>query len=191
MAFDQRRYRLPHRQLLFSVPVNCHVVLLRHPLPRRSQANATQPSHASGDSATHFTGFRFTAGHQDGPRQTHRMPIEQHHQASPSVAVLLEDEEDDLVTGPLDTMLKSLPKQHPKTPRRSQTTDLSVTPRGPRPVPAPCRARRLIEELPFAESTGGSPWLTPLERAEQVIQASKQSTRQVQEKRRRRSEAAC
>ena len=110
--------------------------------------------------------------------------------APPAAAAPLEDEED-LVTGPLDTMLKSLLKQRPKAPGRSSTTPAPTgTPRRPRPVPAPRRVRPLVEELPFAETPGTSPWLSATERAEQLIQASKRRTRQVQQKRKRRSEAA-
>lgn len=100
-----------------------------------------------------------------------------------------DEEEEDLVTGPLDTMLKSLLKPKPKTSRRTPTVKSAGT--STVKPPLPLRPRRPIEELPFAQTQGRAPWLSPLERADQVIAASRRRTRQIQAKRQtRQSEAS-
>ena len=66
-----------------------------------------------------------------------------------------DEDEEDLVTGPLDTMLKSLLKQTPKTSRRTPTVKSAGTTTTKPPLPP--RPRRPIEELPFAQTPGRGP----------------------------------
>ena len=97
--------------------------------------------------------------------------------------------EEDLVMGPLDAMLKSLLKQAPKSSRRTPAVKSTATTTTRPPIPP--RPRRPIEELPLAQTRGRAPWLSPIERADEVIAASKRRTRQIQSKRQaRQSEAS-